>query len=153
RPLIKGGKQGSPSDISRAHQICNTEPGWWDVAGGKLTTYRVIAEETIDAIAKDRGLKLPRCRTAIEPLIDAASNKYSGILPPPFSREAVEHFCREEWALNLEDVMLRRSSWHYYYSDAEAKARQVAEWMTEIFQWTPEQKKAQIARYSTCSQP
>lgn len=153
RPLIKGGKQGSPSDISRAHQICNTEPGWWDVAGGKLTTYRLIAEETIDGIAKERGLKLPRCRTATEPLIDAASNKYSGILPPPFSREAVEHFCREEWAMNLDDVMLRRSSWHYYYSDAEAKARQAADWMGEIFRWTPEQKKAQIARYATCSQP
>jgi glycerol-3-phosphate dehydrogenase len=155
RPLIKGGKQGSPSDISRAHQIRNTEHGWWDVAGGKLTTYRLIAEETIDGLAKERGLKLPSCRTATEPLIDAASNKYSGILPPQFSRDAVDHFCRNEWAVNLDDVMIRRSSWHYYYTDAAAKAQQVANWMSEIFSWTPEQKKAQIARYSsaTCFQP
>ena len=153
RPLIKGGKQGSPSDISRAHEIRNPEPGWWDVAGGKLTTYRLIAEDTINGVAKERGVKLPRCRTAVEPLIDAESNKYSGILPPQFSREAVEHFCREEWALNLDDVMVRRSSWHYYYSDAAAKAQQVADWMSEILSWTPQQKKAQIERYTTCSQP
>jgi glycerol-3-phosphate dehydrogenase len=155
RPLIKGGKQGSPSDISRAHQIRNTEPGWWDVAGGKLTTYRLIAEETIDGLAKERGLKLPSCRTATEPLIDAATNNYSGILPPQFNRDAVEHFCRNEWAVNLDDVMIRRSSWHYYYTDAAAKAQQVANWMSEIFSWTSEQKKAQIARYSsaTCFQP
>lgn len=153
RPLIKGGKQGSPSDISRAHQISNTEPGWWDVAGGKLTTYRLIAEETIDGVGKERGLKLPHCRTASEPLVDAATNQYSGIVPPKFSREAVDHFCKNEWAVNLDDVMLRRSSWHYYYADAEAKARQAADWMGEIFGWTPEQKKAQIARYATCSQP
>ena len=155
RPLIKGGKHGAPSDISRAHQIRNTEPGWWDVAGGKLTTYRLIAEETVDGLAKERGLKLPHCRTANEPLIDAATNRYSGILPPQFDRDAVEHFCRNEWAVNLDDVMLRRSSWHYYHTDAAAKAQQVAHWMSEIFSWTPEQKKAQIARYSsaTCFQP
>lgn len=155
RPLIKGGKRGSPSDISRAHQIRNTEPGWWDVAGGKLTTYRLIAEETIDGLAKERGLKVPRCRTANEPLIDAATNKYSGILPPPFSRDAVEHFCGSEWAVNLDDVMVRRSSWHYHHTDAPAKAQQAANWMAEIFSWTPEQKKAQIARYisATCFQP
>jgi glycerol-3-phosphate dehydrogenase len=155
RPLIKGGKQGSPSDISRAHQIQNTEPGWWDVAGGKLTTYRLIAEETIDGLAKERGLNLPPCRTDVEPLIDAAQNKYSGIVPPTFSREAVEHFCANEWAMNLDDVMVRRSSWHYYYADAAAKAREVADWMAEFFGWTPEQKQAQIVRYTsnTCSQP
>ena len=28
--------QGGPSDISRAHQILMPEPGWFDVAGGKL---------------------------------------------------------------------------------------------------------------------
>jgi glycerol-3-phosphate dehydrogenase len=154
RPLIKGGKEGSPSDLSRAHQIRNTEPGWWDVAGGKLTTYRLIAEETVDGFAKERRLKLQRCQTATQPLIDAATNKYSGILPPPFSREAVEHFCHDEWATNLDDVMLRRSSWHYYLTDATAKAQQVAAWMAEILSWTPEQKSAQIAAYSTnaCSQ-
>src|SRR2546422_593647 len=43
RPLLADrAGAGGPSDISRAHQIRTPEPGWWDVAGGKLTTYRLI---------------------------------------------------------------------------------------------------------------
>ena len=38
RPLVAD-PSGKPSDVSRAHEIHNPEPGWWDVAGGKLTTY------------------------------------------------------------------------------------------------------------------
>ena len=34
-------RTAKPSDVSRAHEIHNPEPGWWDVAGGKLTTYRL----------------------------------------------------------------------------------------------------------------
>src|SRR5215212_10183779 len=50
RPLIAGGSnaKGKPSDISRRHQVRMTHPGWLDVAGGKLTTYRLMAEQTVD---------------------------------------------------------------------------------------------------------
>src|SRR5439155_26253099 len=51
RPLIAN-PDGTPSDISRSHEIRNPEPGWWDVAGGKLTTYRLMAEQTVDQIVK-----------------------------------------------------------------------------------------------------
>ena len=51
RPLIAD-PDGKPSEISRSHQIDNPEPGWWDVAGGKLTTYRLMAEQTVDHIVK-----------------------------------------------------------------------------------------------------
>ena len=43
---------GRPSDISRAHEIRSPEPGWWDVAGGKLTTYRLMGEQTVDQLAR-----------------------------------------------------------------------------------------------------
>ena len=32
RPLVAD-PSGKPSDVSRAHEIHNPEPGWWDVAG------------------------------------------------------------------------------------------------------------------------
>ena len=51
RPLIAD-PGGKPSDISRAHEIRNPEPGWWDVAGGKLTTYRLMGEQTVDQIVQ-----------------------------------------------------------------------------------------------------
>ena len=137
RPLIAPVRvqKGTPSDTSRTHQIHMPEPGWIDVAGGKLTTYRLMAEQTVDRIGEHLKRSLPPCRTADEPLIDAAEAAgTSGVLPPPVSREAVEHYCTREWARHVDDVMLRRTSWRHYHpaAEADAIARQVAGWMAEI---------------------
>ena len=59
RPLIAVQARGGPSDISRAHQIAMPEPGWFDVAGGKLTTYRLIAEQVVDRIVRPPGPEVP----------------------------------------------------------------------------------------------
>lgn len=146
RPLIAN-PDGSPSDISRAHQILNPEPAWWDVAGGKLTTYRLMAEQTVDRLFDH--LKRPPvvCRTAKEPLLPAEETRFSGILPPPFSRESVSHFMDREWALTLSDVMIRRSGWHYYHEDAGRRAGQVAQWMAELAGWTADRTACELADY------
>lgn len=135
RPLIASGRPsaaGKPSDISRSHQIRSTGEGWWDVAGGKLTTYRLMAEETVDEVTRFLGRR-ERCRTAEEPLLPERETRgVSGILPPDFSRELVEHYCANEWALTLEDVMTRRGGWAFYDRDRDAKAEQVRAWMKEL---------------------
>jgi glycerol-3-phosphate dehydrogenase len=155
RPLIAD-PHGNPSDISRSHEIRNPEPGWWDVAGGKLTTYRLMAEQTVDAIVK--WLKPPKgsarafapCRTAAEPLLlPEQVAGLSGILPPEFSRRAVEHYCTREWALHLDDVMVRRTSWHYYHRDAARKAEQAATWMAELLGWSEAERLAELQRYQS----
>ena len=71
RPLVANWR-GKPSDISRAHVIRPTEPGWWDIAGGKLTTYRLMAEQMVDRLAAYLDRKTPPCRTAVEPLLEPA---------------------------------------------------------------------------------
>ena len=147
RPLIAD-PGGKPSDISRSHQIKNPEPFWWDVAGGKLTTYRLMAEQTIDQIVKKLEEKFSPCRTASESLLPKSeTDGLSGIVPPEFSRSAVEHFCANEWAQNLDDVMIRRTSWHYYFSDVNERALQVADWMAEILDWSESEKEKQLQRY------
>ena len=159
RPLL-GGEKGSPSDISRSHKIVSPHPGWWDVAGGKLTTYRLMGEQTVDAVAaylKQLGLlqrELKPCRTAHEVLLpEQAVAGISGTLPPKFTRELVEHFCREEWALHLEDVMVRRAGWHYYHADAGKLAEQAADWMAELHGWDSERRAAELARYREAAPP
>jgi glycerol-3-phosphate dehydrogenase len=146
RPLIADPK-GRPSDISRAHEIKSPEPNWWDVAGGKLTTCRLMAEQTVDRLVAAAGLQARPCTTAHTPLPggDAA---FSGILPPAFSREVVEHFCTREWAVRLEDVMIRRSSWHYYHRDAQDKAQKVAQWMAESLGWDAARRAAEEHDYA-----
>ena len=149
RPLIAH-PGGAPSDISRAHQIDNPEPGWWDVAGGKLTTYRLMAEETVDQIVaalKPEGLKFAPCRTAGEPLLQRAeTDGLSRLLPPPMTRDVVKHFCEREWAIHLDDVMIRRAGWHYYLPDARERAGQVADWMGEFLGWSKDARTEEIAK-------
>ena len=65
------------------------EPGWFDVAGGKLTTYRRIAQQVVDRIVVALGAaRAGPCRTAAEPLLAGSNPPSSGILPPPVRAEA-----------------------------------------------------------------
>jgi glycerol-3-phosphate dehydrogenase len=58
RPLIKG-KKGATSDLSREHAVETSVPGFTTIAGGKYTTYRIMAEDAVNAAIIDlqsRGL-------------------------------------------------------------------------------------------------
>ena len=66
---------------------------------------------------------------------------------PTVSREAVEHYVKTEWSIHLGDVMMRRSSWHYYHAAATSVAEQVATWMAELLGWSPAERQQEIARY------
>ena len=57
---------GPESAITRRHIIKvnkNVANGLVSIIGGKLTTYRNLAEQTVDTIAKLQHRKLPSCRT------------------------------------------------------------------------------------------
>jgi glycerol-3-phosphate dehydrogenase len=146
RPLIAN-PDGSPSDISRAHQIRCPAPGWWDVAGGKLTTYRLMAEQTVNQIARHLGRGVSPCRTALEPLLPPAAARFSGVVPGPCTREAVEHFVAHEWAITLDDVLVRRAGWHYYFRALEARVDEIATWMAAAAGWSESKRAAEIAAY------
>lgn len=153
RPLIANPK-GGPSDITRSHQIRSPEPGWWDVAGGKLTTYRLMAEQTTDQIVhwlrRNNALSKPimPCRTAQEPLLPSEETRgISGILPPEFGREVVKYFCAHEWVAHLDDLMVRRTSWKHYLHDCEARAAEVAEWMAQSLGWDAARKASELNNY------
>ncbi len=61
-------------NISRSHVIKDHAPeqaGLLSIIGGKLTTYRSLAEEAVDTIFKKLGKKPPRCVTASLPFAGA----------------------------------------------------------------------------------
>lgn len=149
RPLIasRQDKAGAPSDISRAHQIRECEPGWVDVAGGKLTTYRLMAEQTVDRICTHLGGSFKPCRTAALPLLAEVPAPFRSTLPPAVGREVVEHCCRNEWAVHLDDMMLRRTSWHFYEKNAAELAPQVASWMAAELGWDDHRTHLELERY------
>ena len=66
RPLVKAAAAGRTADLSRNHAVAVAPSGMVTVTGGKLTTYREMAADTVDVVAEQ--LDLPRsrrrCRTA-----------------------------------------------------------------------------------------
>jgi len=153
RPLVAD-KNGNPSDISRRHKIAMSHAGWWDVTGGKLTTYRLMGEETVDAIARFLGAKTAPCRTATTPLLEVGlkgenghAESFSGVLPPPVSAAAVSRYCRVEAARHLDDVMIRRSSWRHYCHNHMELAANVARWMAAELGWSDAETETELQRY------
>jgi glycerol-3-phosphate dehydrogenase len=64
RPLLAGA-EGRTADLSRRHAVVQGDDGAWTVLGGKLTTYRRMAQDAVDLLTD-----LP-CRTPDLPLVGA----------------------------------------------------------------------------------
>lgn len=63
RPLVTDPKSADTQSISRNHVVDISESGLVTIAGGKWTTYRSMAEDTIDAAIKAHNLKAGPSRT------------------------------------------------------------------------------------------
>jgi glycerol-3-phosphate dehydrogenase len=99
RPLLAG-ESDETSRLSREHAVVTPVPGLVLVAGGKYTTYRVMAEDAVDAAVA--GLPgVPASRTAHLPLVGA--HQWDVV------RDAAPHLAAA-WNLPAEtiDRLLRR---------------------------------------------
>ena len=73
RPLVaESGDDKPPSSVSREHRITEDSSGLVSVAGGKLTTFRAMAQELVDRVIRklpaSRVSQLKPCRTASTPI-------------------------------------------------------------------------------------
>ncbi len=67
RPLISTGDPRKSVDISRRAELFETSSGMLTITGGKLTTWRRMAQQTVDRIVARAGREAP-CVTAEIPL-------------------------------------------------------------------------------------
>lgn len=67
RPLI-GGDPRHPDALSREHAVTTTAPGLITVSGGKLTTYRLMARDTVNAVQRALGKPVHEAATGTVPL-------------------------------------------------------------------------------------
>jgi glycerol-3-phosphate dehydrogenase len=74
RPLVNNASSGRTADLSRHHSLHVSEQGLISVTGGKLTTYREMAQDTVDAVVRHLG-KRARCRTRSLQLLGAAGRR------------------------------------------------------------------------------
>jgi glycerol-3-phosphate dehydrogenase len=160
RPLVAPpGSSGDTSEISRTHQLSVSDSGLVTISGGKWTTYRQMAEDTIDKAAEHSGLdKRPSVTGDLE-LHGAHENadqfgdlKHYGADAPalqelmeerpeleetlddrlPIRGAQVVWAARHEMARTVEDVLSRRT--RSLLLDAQASidiAPRVAELMAE----------------------
>ncbi|MHB8505852.1 MAG: glycerol-3-phosphate dehydrogenase/oxidase, partial [Acidimicrobiales bacterium] len=70
RPLLAG-ESSATSELSREHTVAVPAPGLVVVAGGKYTTYRVMARDAIDAAVGDWPGAVPASCTDQVPLLGA----------------------------------------------------------------------------------
>lgn len=70
RPLLSG-ESDATSTLSREHAVATTAPGLVTIAGGKYTTYRVMAEDAVDMAARSLPGRVPDSVTDRTPLLGA----------------------------------------------------------------------------------
>ena len=111
RPLIATGDPKKSVDISRKAELYETSSGMLTITGGKLTTWRRMAKQTVDRLVEREGREAP-CHTAEIPLgMEARPDDLEA--PDGVGEEALEqlafrygHAARKVLALAREDAKL-----------------------------------------------
>jgi glycerol-3-phosphate dehydrogenase len=109
RPLVADNEGKDPSAVSREEAIFESPSGLITLAGGKLTTYRLVAKDVVDLVAKRMGSGRVRCATHTNPL------------PGGFARDIDEIVkdIRESDGFSLTGEQIRRLARRYGSRSAE----------------------------------
>lgn len=160
---------GSTAQVSRESVIEEVQPGFVQVAGGKLTTYRRIAAKAVDRLdgtlgsfrksgtgsialagSGDQPVGLPdhlfhgygTDGTKVVALDDTPLS--DGVTP----RGVVRHAVEEEGAVTIADVTLRRSHLSWFVKDhGRADADVIADELARACGWDEARKASELARF------
>lgn len=134
RPLVKVENQQSTSVMPRDHAVKLLPSGLIHIIGGKWTTYRNMAQHTIDVAIEKGNLEFVKCKTKrlpihgctaqienshfdiygsdaikINELIEQDATLAALIHPDyPYTKAEVVWFIRNEMAETVEDILARR---------------------------------------------
>ncbi len=137
RPLLDGGTDGGGA--SREHRTFVEGP-LVTVAGGKYTTFRVMARDALAAAARLLGRDPAALRDSAAPLPAPVSADAD---PVVLGASATE----EQWARSLEDVLRRRSTRWLDDDRGLSVAPAIAEAMARRLGWSPVREREEIDRY------
>jgi glycerol-3-phosphate dehydrogenase len=173
RPLLRGESEET-SRLSREHAVVDRGDGFVTCAGGKYTTYRIIARDAVDAVRRYLGQGIPESGTAEIPLVGAApliderihsrygslknevgesiaANPHLGrpvVDDAPYLLAEVAYAVTHEGALHLDDVLTRRTRISIETTHrGVAAAPAVAAVMGDILGWSPAMIGREIAHY------
>ncbi len=114
RPLIAADDSTPTTKLSREHVVDSPVPGLTSIAGGKFTTYRVMARDVVDAAVADFDRWVPASVTDQLPLLGAdglaAAAAEAERLAEDYGlpRQAIEHLLDRYGTLTEEVLELTR---------------------------------------------
>lgn len=173
RPLVKSSNKGSTALMSRDHTILVSISGLITIIGGKWTTYRKMAKDAVENAIFVGKLKRVACKTeglrlrgwTNDPLADmhfgadikqinAIAKEDEAYLEKwhpayPFTRASLIWMIREEMALQVEDVLARRT--RILFLDAAlavSLAPRLVTWMAIEMNKDEQWKQSQLAQFN-----
>jgi glycerol-3-phosphate dehydrogenase len=173
RPLLRG-ESDETSKLSREHAVLDRGNGLVSVAGGKYTTYRVMAADAVDALGPYLG-RLDPSPTREIPLVGAAPHdadrlhgRYGTLaeevrelaaMDPEYARPVVRdapylmaeirYAVTNEGALHLDDVLTRRTRLSIETRDRGVEAsRPTAHIMGGVLGWDRVTMDREIFHYA-----
>jgi glycerol-3-phosphate dehydrogenase len=133
RPLLAG--TGTVGAASREHRVLDDGP-LLTVVGGKYTTFRVIARDTVAALVAKLKRGGPPPRDSIEPL--------PRLPDPGDGLEAfAESAARDTFARRVEDVIRRRSTLWLTPDRGRVAAPQIAAGLARALGWSAERARTE----------
>ncbi len=182
RPLAAPKKLSDESktkEISRSHKLITSESGLITITGGKWTTYRIMAEETVDLAIKKNKIEFKPCITkkmkihGYKTTTDADRNNWKYVYGsdqdeisklekenPEFGKKLDENYdftvaqviwaVRHEMAMTLDDMLARRV--RLLYLDARKSievAPKVAKIMADEMGMDDKWIEEQVLEYTT----
>jgi glycerol-3-phosphate dehydrogenase len=174
RPLVGADDGADTTRLSREHRLFSPLPGLTAIAGGKYTTYRVMARDAVDAAARDLGWASPsttdhlpllgaetpsagadpvrlRHGGCAEEVLGLAAADPELAAPLPGARylaaEAV-HAVTHQGALDLDDILSRRTRTSIEARDrGRAAAAVVTPLVAPILGWSDARAAEELERY------
>jgi glycerol-3-phosphate dehydrogenase len=181
RPLVKpAGMVNNTAQISRSHTLMVTISGLVTITGGKWTTYRKMAEDTVDHASEVAGLEQRKAVTADlkihgwtgEPVlngrydiygadrdaiqsIESENGRWGDPMHPqlPYRPAEVVWAVRNEQARSVEDILSRRT--RAILLDAKASmeiAETVADLIAAELNFDEQWKKTQVANFKSLAE-
>jgi glycerol-3-phosphate dehydrogenase len=153
RSLVRSGVP-LPWANAREHRIVR-EPGRITLIGGKYTTHRSLAERVVDQVVLALGVAARPCDTARRPVASGAGIESLRAAHPgrrdlpgglAIGEAEVVHAVREERALRLEDVLLRRTRLWLDGRALRAAAEPAARWMAPHLDWSEPRVREEVER-------
>jgi glycerol-3-phosphate dehydrogenase len=176
RPLAANpDNPASTKEVSRRHKITLSPSGLLTIIGGKWTTYRRMAEETIDRAIKAGILERTKCVTSklklttltpdnsserlhiygdhsidIERMISENPELGTPFDPRlPYTKAEIIWICRNEMPFRLEDILARRTRSLFLNARASAEiAPKVAELMAKEFGHDQNWQREEVESYA-----